>query len=166
MAEAFLRDRFAERGVEFTVGSAGFARPGVPPPPHVLEVMRGVGLDLSGHRSRAVKRDIIESADLVVAMGRQHAIDISVAAPSASARCFTFADLLRRGAAAGARRPEESVAEWAIRMDAGRQRSSILALPVAEDVPDPIGGRKSGFLKVRDRLIEMTSKLTELLVPV
>jgi arsenate reductase len=37
--------------------------------PQVVDAMRGVGIDLSGHRPRRLSRELAEQADVVVTMG-------------------------------------------------------------------------------------------------
>jgi protein-tyrosine phosphatase len=165
MAAALLRARLDELGSPVTVTSAGFVSEGVPPPPEVLEVMRSLGLDLSQHRSRMVTAEAAVGAELVVGMTRQHVLDLAVLAPRAWDHSFTFADALRRAGSAGPRLPSESVQDWARRLHGERTRSSLLMLPFAEDVPDPMGGRPQQYRQARDDLASMAARLAALLSP-
>jgi protein-tyrosine phosphatase len=165
MAAALLGARLDERGSPITVASAGFVSEGVPPPPEVIDAMWAAGLDVSWHRSRLVTAALVDGADLVVGMTRQHVIDLAVLSPAAWERCFTFADALRRAEAARPRLTSEGVQQWAHRLSAGRDRRSLLSLPLSEDIPDPIGGRPSGYQRVRDELARMTDRLAALVAP-
>lgn len=165
MAAALLRARLDELGSPMNVASAGFVSEGVLPPPEVIDAMASLGLDLSQHRSRMVTADAVVGAELVVGMTRQHVLDLAVLAPSAWDHCFTFADALRRGEAAGPRRPSESIEQWAGRLHGDRTRSSLLMLPFSEDIPDPIGGRPQHYRRARDDLARLTARLAALLAP-
>jgi protein-tyrosine phosphatase len=180
MAEALLRRRLGESPDDpaVTVTSAGFLEGGVPCPPDVITVMAEVGIDLSGHRSRRVSADLVDEADLIVTMAKQHSIDLAVEFPSAWRRCFTVSELLGRAAAAGGPAPSqrrntdpqaspessrEALEAWAARLGAGRQRSDLLRLPSSDDVPDPIGRSLRDFRETRDRLGVFAERLSALL---
>lgn len=58
---------------EWKVGSAGtWAEEGLPAHPLALEAARAAGLDLSRHRTREVNDKIINAADLIVCMQKNH----------------------------------------------------------------------------------------------
>ena len=65
MAEAFFR---LEAGGRYEVRSAG-TRPAIRMGPNVVEVMRELGIDLSGHQPRQLERSDLEWADVVVRIG-------------------------------------------------------------------------------------------------
>ena len=165
MAAALLRARLRQVGTPVTVASAGFATEGRPAPPEVLDAMGAVGLDLSGHRSRLVTPALLEGADLVLGMTRQHVIDLTLLAPPTWDRCFTLADVVRRGESADPRLPSESLRQWARRLSAGRTRASLLKLPASDDVPDPMGGRPADYERARDDLARLTARLGARLSP-
>jgi protein-tyrosine phosphatase len=82
MAEALFKHRLAERlGCRvdelpdrgYAVSSAGIAAlPDDPATRESAEVLRDLGVDLSGHRSRPASADLIARADDVIAMTRGH----------------------------------------------------------------------------------------------
>jgi protein-tyrosine-phosphatase len=164
MAAALLGARLSARGSPLSVSSAGLLGGGVPPPEHAVESLGAVGLDISSHRSRAVAPRVLDSAQLVVAMARHHLFDLATADPPAWERYFTFAEVLARGAVAGPRRRDEALDSWVGRLGAGRTRSSLIRLSLADDVPDPIGQGREEFDRVRDLLARMTAGLAALLV--
>jgi protein-tyrosine phosphatase len=164
MAAALLRARLEERGDQRTVASAGLVSEGVPPPRQVIDAMWAVGLDLSDHRSRLVDVPMLHDADVVLAMTRQHLLDLNVMAPSTWGRMFTFAELIRRAEATG-NRGDETLAEWVGRLHAGRIRADLLGLPVTEDIADPMGGRPKAYQRTRDELSALTDRLARLLAP-
>lgn len=72
MAAALFRKMAAE-APEFLVSSAGIsAMEGFPPSQHTIEVMKDEGLDVSGHRSRRLSRQMLEEADSVFVMEKMH----------------------------------------------------------------------------------------------
>jgi len=162
MAEALLRSKLPPAcGIE--VDSAGTIGDGTPPPDNAVKVMEDAGLDISERPSRPLDPRTLEAADLVVTMSRQHLVDVVTTHPPVLERAFTFADLLDRAATAGPRRPDETVAAWARRLSAGRTTVSILQLPSAADIEDPIGGGIGVFEQTRILLDRLTSDLAALL---
>jgi protein-tyrosine-phosphatase len=163
MAAALLAHRLSRLDPPIPVASAGFLSDGLPPPAEVLDAMGALGLDLGDHRSRLVTPALVERAELVVGMTRQHLMDLTLLTPGAWTRCFTFAEVLRRGESTGPRLRAESVRQWAERLSRDRTRASLVTLPVSEDVPDPIGGRRTDYERARDGLAAMTARLGALL---
>jgi protein-tyrosine-phosphatase len=74
MAEAIARAMIAERGLsDIAVSSAGTsAWDGSPASDPAVLVTMEHGMDLTGHRSRVLSREIVERADLILAMGPHH----------------------------------------------------------------------------------------------
>jgi protein-tyrosine-phosphatase len=74
LAEAITRAQLDRRGwAHVRVASAGLsAHDGDPATPEAVVVAGRRGVDLSGHRSRALTREIVRWADLVLAMGPTH----------------------------------------------------------------------------------------------
>src|SRR5437879_8642651 len=115
MAAAILQQRLAERGVEARVKSAGTMPWSSGATGPAVEVMREHGLDISGHENRQVTRELMEEADLVLGMTRDH-VSIAIArSPSARGRTFLVGELARLGAEVGPRRATEQPAKWAER---------------------------------------------------
>jgi protein-tyrosine phosphatase len=164
MAAAFLRSELAARHSPIIVLSAGFLDSGVPAPEPILEAMQSVGIDVSDHRSVSVDRDLATGADLIIGMARQHVIDLVTEVPEVWPRSFTAAELLRRARHIGPPRDRESLRAWAERLSAGRERTDLLGEKVADDVPDPIGGSRRDYERVRDLLAGWAAELGGLLV--
>ena len=85
MAEALLRARLACDEVRqgWQVGSAGvWAAEGRPASEHAIEEMTRRGLDLRAHRSRSVTRELVDEADLILAMTRGHVEALRAAFPA------------------------------------------------------------------------------------
>src|SRR5947209_10327022 len=103
MAEAFLRHRLEGRRVDVHVGSAGLRLVGEPASANGVDVLAERGIDLSSHRSRIIDRQLLEGADLTVAMSREHLREAVLTLPDAWPRAFTLKELVRRGETIGPR---------------------------------------------------------------
>lgn len=74
-----------------TVLSAGsFAMPGARATPQGVEALKGMGIDLSAHRSRPLTVELIHQADVIFAMGRGHVGAIASLVPSAMEKTTTL----------------------------------------------------------------------------
>jgi protein-tyrosine-phosphatase len=62
-----------ERHGAVRVQSAGFHESGRPPPKDALAVASERGIEMAGHRSRLIRDDILDGADLVIAVTVSHA---------------------------------------------------------------------------------------------
>jgi len=149
MAEALLRARLGTAGVDAVVQSAGDLHAGVPAASGAVRAMRARGLDLSSHRSRSLTGDLLDRADVVIAMARRHVRSAVSLRPGAWPRAFTLKELVRRGSGIGPRKPGESFDDWLGRIHAGRERRALLGDDPRDDIADPIGGP--------DRLYEATA---------
>lgn len=145
MAEVLLRQRLGDLGVEARVTSAGLLQSGQPPSAHGVDVMRGRGLDMSAHRSRAISPDILSSADLVLGMAREHVREAVVMDMSLWPRTFTLKEVVRRGEAAGPRGDGEPLDDWLARVGQGRRVADLAGSSNVDDVADPIGGPRSAY---------------------
>lgn len=74
LAEGIARDEIGKRGWQHVqVASAGVAaRPGAGASEHSVTVAARHGIDLAGHRSQPLSPDLVDWADLVLAMGPSH----------------------------------------------------------------------------------------------
>jgi protein-tyrosine phosphatase len=166
MAAALLRSSLAARGVEADVSSAGLFRGGVPASPGSVKAMARRGLDLDDHRSRTVTPDLLEGADLVIGMARLHVREAVLAVPDVWPRAFTLKDLVRRGAAAGPRPPQEAMADWLARLHEGRRRAELIGDDPVDDVADPVGGPDRLYLETATELEDLVGRLVDLAFPV
>ena len=90
MAQAMLQARLpAELADRVRVGSAGTAaEAGSPASEHTVEVLARAGIRFSGHRSRRLTRELVEEADLVLALGPEHRRAVVGLSPGAADRTF------------------------------------------------------------------------------
>jgi len=165
MAAALLDRALRTRGVEATVHSAGLLDAARPASPHAVSVMTTRGLDLGGHTSRPMAADLLEGADLIIAMERQHVREAAVLAPSSYPRTFTLKELARRAAGAGPRDPGVPVEEWLAGLAEGRRVAEHLGSSPDDDVADPYGRSERAFRRTADELEVLCDAVVELLWP-
>jgi protein-tyrosine-phosphatase len=134
MAVAFLRDRLDFRDVRITSG--GFARENATSPQETIDAMGEYRFDLSDHRSQAVTRDAIESADLVLCMEYDHGRRLAAMAPQTIDRIYTLPEFVDRAEALPAE-DGEPIDEWLTRLHAARPVHPHLGARAEWEVIDP-----------------------------
>lgn len=162
MAEAFLRRRLADLGVEARVHSAGRLFTDQPASADGVAVLEAMGYDTSGHRSRRLTPDMARGADLVLGMAREHVRDVAVIGADLWPRTFTLKELVRRAEQVGARSPNQPFDEWLAKVHAGRTTSDMLGASKDDDVADPIGAGRSVYRRTANELDDLTARLVEL----
>ena len=102
-AALLLRQQLRDAGgAEVTVHSAGTVGADVGPPRSLVEEGLAFGIDLAAHVPRTVDPAMIQAADLVVGLTREHVRETVVAVPSSFPRTFTLREIIRRGRPHGA----------------------------------------------------------------
>lgn len=159
MLEALLQaylDRNADNAGT-VVSSAGVrARPGNAAASGMRRVATDWHLDLDGHRSRRVDRDIAGGTSLVLTMEQAHSDAVAQLAPGLGSRTFLVTELdqiigaqaVDPGTAAGL---PGLVSAW----HAARARLSLDAV----DVEDPIGGDADDYQRCAWQLARLTERL-------
>jgi protein-tyrosine phosphatase len=163
MAEAMLRRQFDERAIDATVSSVGVVGDGRPASESTIEVMADLGHDVSGHVSRPLTAESIESADLVLALAREHVRASVLLVPGAFGKTFTLKELVRRADDCGPRGSDEPLHDWLARLHEGRSRHDHLGSSPDDDVEDPIGRRMAVYESVADELSTLVVAVVELL---
>lgn len=163
MAAALLGRRLDDAGVEAVVSSAGMLFDGRPATEHGQRAMAGRGLDTSGHRSRKLRAEMVNGADLVIGMARSHVREAVALSPEVWKRAFTLKEIVRRGEERGGRAPGEALDDWLARLHAGRRLPDLLGDSADDDVADPIGGPLKSYERTAGELDDLTARLSRLL---
>ncbi len=78
---------------EYDVWSAGiFAADGIPAAQAAVDTMLQYGIDLSTHRSRRIDQDMINNADLVLVMTREHCLYMMEMFAESKGKIFLLSD--------------------------------------------------------------------------
>jgi protein-tyrosine phosphatase len=163
MAEAFLRERLAEVGVaDVHVHSAGLFESGRAAPEDNVAVMAARGVDLTAHRSVQVTNEMLDAADLVVTMARDHVREVAVNAPQVWPRAFTLRELVRRGQDVGPRQAGQPLDEWIAKVHAGRTAAAMVGMSQEDDVADPMGRSRSAYEAAAAEIDDLITQLVPL----
>jgi protein-tyrosine phosphatase len=163
MGEALLQRRLDERAIAARVHSAGFLEGGAPATQPAIEAMAAEGLDISGHSSRRITPYLIDEADLVVTMTRQHLIELALQAPDDWNRVFQLRDLVRRAEQVGPRPRDEPFTQWLSAVGDGRTRAGLLATSLSDDVEDPVGQPAAAYDRTKKLLDDLFTRLAALI---
>ena len=91
MAEGWLKQKLSDKG--WVVESAGVgAWGGTPASEESVEVMRGLGIDISGHRSQELSKNLVEGASYILAMTEGHRREVLWRYPGAEDKTFLVHD--------------------------------------------------------------------------
>jgi len=161
MAEGLLRSalerRLGDRAPR--VASAGtIARDGARAMPEAVEAAAELGVDISRHSARRLRREHIRDAVLIVGMAAEHRQDVRALVPEAEARTFTLKELVRLledGGHAEAT-PAARIAAAARDREAGTVRPD-------EDVADPLGLPLDGYRAIAAELDDWIARLVSAL---
>jgi protein-tyrosine-phosphatase len=171
MAESLLSRALLEAHPEdFAIASAGFGPSGAPAEREVIEVMAEIGLDVSYHRSTTISSSMLAHADLVLAMTRQHVMEVALLEESAWPKTFLLAEFASLAepydASAAATDPGKTrvatvdeLRERVARLHQGRRRADLLTLASSLEISDPIGGPLRGYRFTRDRISELVTSV-------
>jgi protein-tyrosine phosphatase len=166
-AALLLRQRLRDAGgAEVTVHSAGTVGADVGPPRPLVEEGRAFGIDLAAHVPRTVDPTMIQAADLVVGLTREHVRETVVAVPSSFPRTFTLREITRRGSHAGARGAADDLGAWLGRLHDGRLRADLMGDEPDDDVTDPMGGTLDDYRRMLADVAALTRTLCNLAWPI
>jgi len=160
MAEVFLARRLEEFGVAAHVHSAGLLDDGRPA--EGVKVLADMGFDTSTHRSRRMTAEMLEGADLVLCMAREHLREAVLLSQRAWPKSFTLKEIVRRGEQLGARAAGQPFDEWLAKLHAGRTRVGLLGTSEDDDIADPIGGSRNVYQTTATEIQALTDRLVEL----
>jgi len=167
MAEVLLRHHLAAAGVAATVSSAGLYESGSPATGHAVAAMADRGLDLNDHRSRQMDAALVEQADLVIGMAREHVREAVVMGSDVLVKAFTLKELVRGADAVGGREADEPLALWLGRIAATRGREALLGVSHDDklDIADPVGRGRADYEVTADLLDVLLGRVVALAFP-
>ncbi len=166
-AALLLRQQLRDAGgAEVTVHSAGTVGADVGPPRPLVEEGRAFGIDLAAHMPRTVDPAMIQAADLVVGLTREHVRETVVAVPSSFPRTFTLREITRRGSHTGARGAADDLGAWLARLHDGRLRADLMGDSPDDDVMDPMGGTADDYRRMLTDVAALTRTLRNLAWPI
>ncbi|MFC4123372.1 arsenate reductase/protein-tyrosine-phosphatase family protein [Nocardia rhizosphaerae] len=156
IAERLTRAFAADNGLPgLTAESAGTrALVGFPPEPLAAETIAGLGGDTAGFKARKLAPEMVDRADLVLAMTESLRDQVAGLALGVAPRTFTLVEAHRIARVTGAK----SIA-------ALHQARNNLAYVGRENIADPIGLSADAFVEIGDRIAELLFPLLAALAP-
>jgi protein-tyrosine phosphatase len=156
MAEGFLRFEAERRGLGINVRSTGtHAWTGRAATIDGRRVMADMGVPIDDHRTLELDRALVDWADLVIGMSREHVRETVRAFPKASARTFTLKEFLRLLPSLP---PFQDTGSWL--EEAARLRDSGDP-PADQDIDDPIGEREAAYRRVASEIHDLVERFAE-----
>jgi protein-tyrosine phosphatase len=150
---------------DLEVGSAGRLVGGAPASATAVEVLAERGLDLSRHVSQTATSALLDQADLVLGMAREHVRDAVLLRPEVRPRAFTLKDLVQRAEKVGPRDASEALGSWLAEVGRGRTTADLLGQSAADDVADPIGRAASHYRTCADEITRLLGRMADLAFP-
>jgi len=166
-AALLLRQQLGDAGrAEVEVHSAGTAEVDRFSSPRALvQEGRAFGIDLGAHVPRMVEPGMIEAADLVVGLTREHVRETVVAVPTSFPKTFTLKEIVRRGLERGPRDAAEDLGTWLVRLQDGRLRADLMGESPDDDIMDPMGGTRDDYRLMLTEVADLTLTLRNLAWP-
>src|SRR5262249_33947066 len=129
MAEGLARQLLRGRN-DIQVASAGVgAMPDAPPSPYAVEAMADVGIDIAHYLSQPISPELIDKSAFIFGMTRSHVESLQLLFPWAAEKTFLLREF------------DDSIH------------------PFEKDIPDPIGGPREMYVRVRDQIKEALQKV-------
>tara|TARA_B110000003_G_scaffold226816_1_gene227883 strand:- start:165 stop:680 length:516 start_codon:yes stop_codon:yes gene_type:complete len=163
MAEAFLKDYFMKTSLEIEVISAGIeAKKDAGATEKAIRVMKNFNIDISDHSTRLISRDIVEKAELVIAMTRPHELSISKIQQQARNRTFLAGEIVRLGSLASKLEESSSFKSWIEELHSARG-GHMTSGRAGDEVLDPFDKPLEEYEKIAMRINGICEVLCKLL---
>lgn len=162
MVEAMLRHHLAAAGLrDWPVESAGTLGWGsAPMTAESAEVLAERGVPAHDHTSRRLTAEMLDAADLVLGMTREHIWGISARSADAEPRAFVLGELARLGEKVGPR-GGAPLREWVAEVDGLRDARRMARAD--DELADPLGEPIETYRKLAVRADAQVRRLVALL---
>jgi protein-tyrosine-phosphatase len=164
MAEGFLREELADRGIQsITVSSCGVAAwDGGQATVEAVEAMHERGIDIGGHAARRLAHWMLEETDLVLTMAVEHREAVDRMDPEVADRAFTIKELVAILDALPHPLPGDPAAqlEHGVRAAATLRAEGRAPEILDEDVADPLGLSLPAYQAAAWELGELSRRLS------
>ncbi len=156
MAEGFLRWESDRRGLDLDVRSTGtHAWHGRAATIDGRKIMNELGVSIDDHRTLELDDRLVDWADLIIGMSREHARDTVRAFPDAERKTYTMKGLLELLPTLP---PHDDTGAW---LEAAYEMRDRADAVVVQDIEDPIGERASAYRRVATEIQELTALFAE-----
>jgi protein-tyrosine-phosphatase len=160
MAEGFLRWEAERRGIDIDVRSTGtHAWYGRAATFEGRKVMTEHGVPIDEHRTLELDQDLVDWADVLLGMSREHVRETVRAFPGAASKTFTLKGFLELLPSLPSYEETGSDTEsWLRAAERSRDRAEAIA---DSDIDDPIGEREAAYRRVAAEIRDLIERLAE-----
>jgi protein arginine phosphatase len=156
MAEGFLRHEAQRRGLDIEVRSTGtHAWTGRAATIDGRRVMNELGVPIDDHRTLELDQKLVDWADLLIGMSREHVRETVRTFPNAYDKTFTMKGIMEL---LGELPPYTETEAWLEAVRGSRERIEALA---DADIDDPIGEREAAYRRVATEIRDLVTRFAE-----
>lgn len=156
MAEGFLRWEAQRRGLDIDVRSTGtHAWTGRAATIEGRKVMNEHGVSIDDFRTIELDRNLVDWADIIYGMSREHVRETLRAYPDAAPKTFTLKGFLELLPSVPA---SDNTVAW---LEAAGKRKDELGPSIDADIDDPIGEREAAYRRVAGEIRGLVEQLAE-----
>jgi protein-tyrosine-phosphatase len=156
MAEGFLRSEATRRGLDIDVRSTGtHAWTGRAATIEGRKVMNEYGVSIDDFRTIELDRSLVDWADIIFGMSREHMRETLRAYPDVEAKTFTLKGFLELLGSVG---PADNTVAW---LEALAEEKRRLGSSIDADIDDPIGEREAAYRRVSAEIKDLVDKLAD-----
>jgi protein-tyrosine phosphatase len=156
MAEGFLRYEAARRHLDIETRSTGtHAWHGRAATIEGRRVMNDHGVSIDDHRTIELDQDLVDWADLLIGMSREHVRDTVRTFPEAASKTFTMKGLLEL---LGSLPPYTETVAWLDAANSMRDRAESIT---DADIDDPIGERQAAYDRVAAEIRDLIERFAD-----
>jgi protein-tyrosine phosphatase len=117
--------------------------------------MNELGVSIDDHRTLELDENLVDWADLIIGMSREHSRDTVRAFPGAEGKTYTMKGLLEFLPSLP---PHEDTEAWLEAANQMRDRADAVAV---QDIEDPIGERESAYRRVATEIQELIGRFAD-----
>ena len=156
MAEGFLRHEAERRGLDIETRSTGTpAWSGRAATIEGRKVMKEHGISIDDHRTIELDAELVDWADLIIGMSREHVRDTVREFPHAANKSFTMKGVLEL---LGDLPPYTETVAWLDAAASMRERAESIS---DADIDDPIGEREAAYRRVAAEIAGLVANFAE-----
>ncbi len=142
-----------------SVRSVGVKYTGEPTPSIGISLLAELGVELASNRSVKLTKELVDDADLILGMTRDHVRDIAQLSADAWPKTFTLKEFARRVEEAPARRRHQRLEDWLDVIGADREPYDLFSTDSDDDLMDPFGQRAKVWRQVINEVNELMGRI-------
>ncbi|MFW5898921.1 MAG: hypothetical protein ACOCUN_00475 [Jiangellaceae bacterium] len=159
IAAALFEKHLEQPRQQVTVRSVGVEYTGEPTPSIGISLLEELGIHLPSNRSTQLTTGLVDDADLVLGMTREHVRDVLELSADAWPKTFTLKEFARRVGEAAPRRRHQRLDDWLASLSEDRETYDLFSSESDDDLMDPFGQRTKVWRQVISEVDELMDKI-------